>query len=71
MHSKHISKQLVLRWISKPNEAIFDAGSVANFGSRTTGLLTVTQQQFDSMQSLFFNIGGVSCHVPFNGARRN
>lgn len=29
----------------------------------TTGLLTVTESQYDNMQSMFFNIGGLFVHV--------
>ena len=35
---------------------------------QTTGLLTVTESQFENLQSLFFNIGGVRTRATlFNG----
>jgi len=33
---------------------------------RTTGLLTITESQFNNLQSLFFNIGGTSYELTAN-----
>ena len=58
-HSMHIRRQLVQFWTSK--YTIKDTTRLTNacLLVRITGLLTITQEQYDALWSLFFNIGGV------------